>query len=142
MINFIQIYTLMTKLTATLLLGMGLTVSGFNLIQIKAWPVPDAAASKKNPVTANPESIKNGKSIYDMHCKSCHGAKGFGDGTKAAQLKTLPHDLSKPEVQSQKDGSLFYKISEGRDDMPSFKKLLADEEDRWALVNYIRKLKQ
>jgi len=44
--------------------------------------------------------------------------------------------------QSQSDGSLFYKTSEGRDDMPSFKKKIPDQDDIWNLVNYVRTLKK
>ena len=37
------------------------------------------------------------------------------------------------------DGGIFWKMSEGRGPMPSFKKLLTDEE-RWHLVNHLRAL--
>lgn len=108
----------------------------------KPWNVPEAAKNKKNPVASNAESIAAGKALWSTHCKSCHGNKGLGDGTKAAQLKTEPGDFSKASFQSQTDGALFYKLSEGRDDMPSFKKKVADEDDRWSLVNYMRTLKK
>jgi mono/diheme cytochrome c family protein len=77
-----------------------------------------------------------------MHCKSCHGNKGLGDGSKAAQLKTDPGNFSLNEEQKETDGSFFYKISEGRDDMPSFKKKISDPDDIWSLVNYIRTMKK
>lgn len=109
--------------------------------QKKPWPVPDAARTKKNPVALNAASTTAGKSLWGTHCKSCHGTKGLGDGPKAAQLKTEAGDFSKADVQGQTDGSLFYKIGEGRDDMPSFKKKITDPEDIWNLVNYIRTLK-
>jgi mono/diheme cytochrome c family protein len=110
--------------------------------QNKPWPVPEAAKNKKNTVATDAASIAAGKVLWNTHCKSCHGAKGLGDGTKAAQLKTEPGDFSKADVQSQTDGTFFYKLSEGRDDMPAFKKKIADEEDRWNLVNFIRTLKK
>jgi mono/diheme cytochrome c family protein len=66
----------------------------------------------------------------------------LGDGSKAAQLKTQPSDFSKPAFQGQTDGSLYYKVSEGREDMPSFKKKIPDTEDIWNLVNYMRSLKK
>jgi hypothetical protein len=66
----------------------------------------------------------------------------MGDGPKASQLKTEPGDFSKADVQAQSDGSIFYKSSEGRDDMPSFKKKIPDADDRWSLVNYIRAFKK
>lgn len=28
-----------------------------------------------------------GKSLYGKHCKSCHGSKGYGDGTKDKEMK-------------------------------------------------------
>ena len=107
----------------------------------KAWPVPAAAKAKKNPIASNAESLKAGKELWNKHCKSCHGTKGLGDGTKASQLKTDPGDFSKPAFQAQTDGEMFYRLSEGRDDMPSFKKKLPDDEDRWNLVNFMRTLK-
>jgi len=110
--------------------------------QSKPWPVPEKNAKMVNPVKPNGESISAGKALWNEHCASCHGKKGLGDGNKAAQLKTIPQDLSKAGLQAQSDGSLYYKISEGRDDMPSFKKKIPDSEDIWNLVNYIRTLKK
>ena len=110
--------------------------------QKKPWPVPDAAKNKVNPVASNAASIADGKELWTTHCKSCHGTKGMGDGPKAAQLKTEPGDFSKADVQAQSDGSLFYKISEGREDMPSFKKKIPDADDIWNVVNYVRTLKK
>ncbi len=106
------------------------------------WPVPDNYKNMKNPVASNAESLATGKSLWATHCKSCHGTKGLGDGPKAAQLKTESGDFSKASVQAQTDGALFYKTTEGRDDMPSFKKKIADADDRWALVNYMRTFKK
>ena len=106
------------------------------------WNVPDAAKNKKNPVASNAESIAEGKALWATHCKSCHGTKGLGDGSKAAQLKTEPGNFSKAEFQAQTDGAIFYKSVEGRDDMPSFKKKISDPDDMWNIVNFIRTLKK
>ena len=108
----------------------------------KPWLVPDAAKNKKNAVASNAKSIADGKVLWNTHCKSCHGAKGLGDGTTAAQLKTEPGNFSKAEAQAESDGAFFYKISEGRDDMPSFKKKIPDTDDIWNLVNFMRTLKK
>ena len=119
-----------------------ITATAFKVqnFQKKPWPVPDASKNKKNPVAVNAGSIADGKTLWSTHCKSCHGAKGLGDGPKAAQLKTEPGDLSKSDIQGQTDGSFFYKISQGRDDMPSYKSKIPDQDDIWSLVNYIRTL--
>lgn len=130
-------------LLLTVIMGLaGISFTVINTQEKKPWPVPDAAKNKRNPVVADPQTIATGKALWNTHCKSCHGAKGLGDGPKAAQLKTEPGDFSKPSFQSQTDGSLFYKTSEGRDDMPSFKKKVPDEDDRWSLVNFMRTLKK
>ncbi len=128
--------------TALVITGVAIfsIITGFQ--QKKPWVVPDKYEKMKNPVAPNAESLKNGKELWARNCQSCHGKSGQGDGSKAAQLKTEPGDFSLAEEQKQTDGSLFYKISEGREDMPSFKKKIPDDEDRWSLVNYIRTFKK
>ncbi len=124
---------------------IGITGAAFTLKSSqdnKPWPVPDNYKTMKNPVASDAESIAAGKALWATHCKSCHGTKGMGDGPKAAQLKTESGDFSKAETQSQSDGSLFYKTSEGREDMPGFKKKIPDADDRWSLVNYMRTFKK
>ena len=106
------------------------------------WVVPEKYKKMKNPVKSDAASIAAGKAIFVKHCKSCHGTKGLGDGTKAAQLKTDCGNFSKADFQSQSDGAIFYKTNEGRGDMPSFKKKLPDETDVWSMVNYLRTLKK
>jgi mono/diheme cytochrome c family protein len=110
--------------------------------QTKPWPVPDKDTKTANPVKSSKESISAGKALWSLHCASCHGKTGLGDGSKAAQLKTQPEDMTKAALQSQSDGSIAYKVIAGRDDMPSFKKKIPDQEDIWNLVNYIRTFKK
>jgi mono/diheme cytochrome c family protein len=105
------------------------------------WPVPDNYKNKVNPLKGNAESLTTGKTLYNQHCKSCHGTKGKGDGPKAAQLDTESGDFTKASFQSQTDGALFYKTYQGRKDMPSYKTKIPDANDIWAIVNYMRTFK-
>jgi len=131
------------SIAVSTVLAVSITCAAFTTIQqTKPWPVPEKSAKMANPVKSNAESISAGKALWNLHCASCHGKKGLGDGNKGAQLKTQPQDLSGSAMQAQSDGSLFYKISEGRDDMPGFKKKIPDTEDIWSLVNFIRTLKK
>jgi len=107
--------------------------------QSKEWEAPDLAKNKKNPITANDASIAAGKTIYTINCYNCHGKKGKGDGPKSADIPISPKDFTKEQIQKQTDGSLFWKISEGRKPMPSFKKDLTDDQ-RWQVINYVRTL--
>jgi mono/diheme cytochrome c family protein len=132
----------MTKtILMSIVLGCSMLCFAFMPDGKKPWNAPAASASKANP-QKGPESISNGKALFAKYCQSCHGKSGMGDGTKASELKTEPGDFSKAGFQSQSDGSIFYKISEGRDDMPSFKKKMADANDVWDVVNYLRTLKK
>ena len=134
----------MTSSRISHLIFFGLSVLLFSfsgvLQEKKPWNAPDRAKKIKNPAKSDAESIAVGKTLYAKHCKSCHGKGGEGDGTKAAELKTSPGDFTSKEFQAETDGELFYKSSEGRDDMPSFKKKIPETEDVWAVVNYMRTL--
>lgn len=130
-----------TSISASLL-AVFVIAAGFGFIQTKPWPVPDKAAKTANPFKNDAVSVAAGKAVWSQHCASCHGKAGLGDGSKAAQLKTQPDDMSKTLFQAQSDGSLFFKVSEGREDMPAFKKKLPDAEDIWSVVNYMRTFKK
>ena len=111
----------------------------FTTLVQEEWKVPAKYESMKNPVDAKTD-MAIGKSLYSKHCKSCHGAEGYGDGPKADDLNGDLGDFSSEDFQSQSDGALFYKTSMGRDDMPEFTKKLPEDEDRWLIVNYMRTL--
>lgn len=132
----------MKNVSIASLLAIFVLAAGFTFVQNKPWTVPEKPAKTANPIKTDATSIAAGKALWGLHCSSCHGKTGMGDGSKAAQLKTEPGDFSKSTTQSQADGSLFYKIYEGRDDMPNFKKKIPDADDIWSLVNYMRTLKK
>ncbi|WP_291097426.1 MULTISPECIES: c-type cytochrome [unclassified Flavobacterium] len=113
------------------------------LVQSKPWEVPAKYKSMKNPTDAkDKEGANEGKALFAKQCSSCHGKKGLGDGSKAADLKGDMGDFSSAKSQKQTDGEMFYRMTEGRDDMPSFKKKIPNDEDRWLVVNYVRTLKK
>jgi mono/diheme cytochrome c family protein len=105
------------------------------------WVVPAKYQTMKNPTDPKVD-LAIGKSLYGKHCKSCHGSEGYGDGTKAKEMKGDLGDFSTKEFQTQTDGAVFYKTTFGRDDMPAFNKKIPSDEDRWLIVNYMRTLKQ
>ena len=113
----------------------------FTTIVQEEWVVPEKYENMKNP-TDPAVDMAIGKSLYSKHCKSCHGAEGYGDGTKADEVEGDLGDFSSAEFQSQTDGALFYKSTFGFKDMPEYTKKMPDDEDRWLIVNYMRKLKE
>ena len=95
----------------------------------------------KNTFKDDASLMKVGKMLYTKHCKSCHGGKGEGNGPKAKSMKTAIRSLKMAEVQAQSDGVLYYQSFIGRDEMPNYEKKITDDEDRWAIINYLRTLK-
>jgi mono/diheme cytochrome c family protein len=104
------------------------------------WTAPADAAGLANPVTISADSIAAGKKIFVQNCQICHGPTGKGDGDGAAMLNPKPASLIDPKITSQSDGSLFWKINTGRSMMPGWKAVIADDTQRWHLVNFIRSL--
>jgi len=125
------------------------TVAGLAILIISAapvraggcntdWKAPPAAANRPNPVPANANTLALGQKLYAANCQTCHGDSGRGDGPGGAALEKKPADLGACiKANNETDGSLFWKISEGRSPMVSWKGSLS-ETQRWELVNYIK----
>jgi mono/diheme cytochrome c family protein len=104
------------------------------------WLAPEATRKLKNPIPVTKKSLAAGAQLFHENCASCHGETGVGDGPTGKFLKKKPANLTESKLMSEEsDGSLFWKISEGRAPMPSWRDELTKTE-RWQLVNYVRKL--
>ena len=103
------------------------------------WLSPAPSAAKKNPNAPTQESIAAGQKIYSKTCAMCHGKSGDADGPAVIELNIHPAKLSDPQLATESDGALFWKITTGKKPMPAYGKRLS-ESDRWHLVNYIRTL--
>jgi mono/diheme cytochrome c family protein len=123
------------KTLLTIAIAFGST---FALAQMSDWRAPPAAANRPNPVPVNATTIELGRKLYVANCLTCHGPEGHGDGPGAAALEKKPANLGKRIKETgEKDGELFWKISEGRAPMVTWRTQLT-ETQRWELVNYIR----
>jgi mono/diheme cytochrome c family protein len=107
--------------------------------QAKAWVAPASAKVRKNPVRPTPEGLKEAADLFQQVCSSCHGPTGAGDGVLAKALTPKPANFTDGKTISRAaDGELFWKITNGRNPMPSWQQL--PEKQRWELVNYLRTL--
>lgn len=127
------------QLSGFIVMGTTALCFAFIPMQNDKWTAPAAAEKKVNPIASNEKSIADGKVIYIKNCNDCHGKKGKGDGPKSGDLEKSPKDFTKEDFQKQTDGSIFWKIAEGKKPMPSFKKDLSDDQ-RWQVINYVRTL--
>jgi mono/diheme cytochrome c family protein len=105
------------------------------------WTIPQDANTASNPLTATPEVLKHGESLYKSNCAGCHGPKGLGDGPNVDRQdrKNRPANLT---ISRNPDGVVFYKMWNGRKDpdMPAFKSRMTKDE-AWAVVAYVTSLR-
>jgi mono/diheme cytochrome c family protein len=101
------------------------------------WVAPESADKMINPFESNEENIAKAMPLYKRLCRSCHGRLGDGQGVEAEDLESVTTDFTDPSFLEQTDGSMYWKIAEGRNDMESFKEKL-NEEEIWLLVLYIK----
>lgn len=102
------------------------------------WAAPASEKAKKNPLPTDKKAIEQGEKVAKINCVSCHGPLGKGNGPAAVALNPKPADWTSKKVQEEADGELFWKITNGRGPMPSWRHL--PENDRWAVVRFIRTL--
>lgn len=104
--------------------------------------VPEPYAGMVNPVPANGDSLTRGEEIYAIHCATCHGDGGMGDGPGGENLDPLPAPIAHTS-QMMADDYLFWRISEGGTTfgtaMIPYANIL-DEQARWDVINYVRAL--
>jgi high-affinity iron transporter len=81
-----------------------------------------------------PAAFSEGQALYTSHCAGCHGADGSARGSQAP-------DLSRPgSLVDETDAQLLAVVTTGAGSaMPGFGTVL-DEEQRWAVVAWIRAL--
>ena len=114
-----------------------------------AWSAGDVAAGQgtseaarmKNPVAATPESIADGKRLYQRHCASCHGSNAEG-GPGNDLIPAAPDLTDKEWKHGSSDGEIFTAIKNGVPpdlNMIPFGDQLKDPEI-WNVVNYLRSL--
>jgi mono/diheme cytochrome c family protein len=100
------------------------------------WKAPEEAAKLRTPLAVNEATVTAGESLYRQHCTSCHGDDRRGMTAEAANLSTAAPDLIK-NLKMHTEGGFFWKIREGRGDMPAFKEVLTDNEI-WSIVTAIK----
>jgi mono/diheme cytochrome c family protein len=96
----------------------------------------------KNPEHATPQTIADGKQLFNSYCMVCHGLDGQNTGVPFADTVSPPvPSLTSPHVQAYTDGQLKWIIKNGLypSGMPPANGDFSDD-DMWLMVLYIRNL--
>ena len=106
------------------------------------WTDPEAAGrNMKNPLSRQ-DGLDTGAEKYRIYCGLCHGTGGAGDGQIAEYMTLKPPSLLTSKVRNFSDGRIFHIVTAGQGLMGSYANQIFDSEDRWAVVNYVRKLQK
>lgn len=99
------------------------------------WVVPADKKNKLSNFLFSDGTRKTGERLFTINCMSCHGTPGKGN--YLAALVPPPGDPATDKIQHNTDGEIFYKVSQGRGLMPSFKNVLSSA-DIWNIISYVR----
>lgn len=106
-----------------------------------------AGENLKNPVPLNEKTLEEGKELFGMMCKHCHGAKGDGKGTITNPIYGAVPSYSDPNptrrgnraMKDLKPGHIYHTIMYGLNAMGSHASQI-NEEERWKIVHYVQTL--
>ena len=107
---------------------------------------PDLAEKNlKNPYAGNTtvEIIELGRTKFETYCAVCHGYEGKGDGPVSVKMSVKPPSLLSEKIRGQyNDGRIYHVITDGQGVMSSYAYQLVNQNDRWAIVQYVRSLQR
>jgi len=98
------------------------------------WVAPAEELGKLSPFAFNDSTRKVGADLYNTNCKSCHGDPGKNN---VINLVPAPPDIASVKMQTNTDGSIHYKLIQGKGTMPSFKNTISSG-DLWRVISFIR----
>lgn len=96
-----------------------------------------AANALVNPVPPTRLAAR-GDTLYHNFCAACHGSTGAGDGLVGKRMGAL--SLLTDKAKAYTDGYLYSIIRYGRGVMPQYGDKIFRFDERWAVVNYVRRL--
>lgn len=105
----------------------------------KTWVVLKSYVNLVSPVGTGDSVLKAGKALYLSNCTPCHGVKGNAKGPAHASISPNPANHTAISMLKETDGTLYYKLTQGRSPTPGYSTTLTDSE-RWELVAFIRTL--
>jgi cytochrome c5 len=100
-----------------------------------------ASLVTQNPLRITAQVMERGQERFNIYCTPCHSQTGIGDGLVIKRGFTPPPNFHDDRIVGVSDGYIFQVISHGIRTMPSYGKQIP-EEDRWAIVAYIRALQR
>ena len=96
--------------------------------------IPLVTAGITSPLDSNAVYVEEGKLLFTMYCKHCHGAKGEGDGKVADKFPGVAN-LRGPAYLNITEAHIFHVITKGAGLMQPHGSQVSPE-DRWKIARY------
>ncbi len=93
-----------------------------------------------SPLEDNPQYVVEGKALYEVYCKHCHGAKGMGDG-KVADKYAGVANLKGDAYLNLSEAHIFHVITYGAGLMGAHGSQVSPD-DRWKIARYVKDLQK
>jgi mono/diheme cytochrome c family protein len=93
----------------------------------------------KAPVAVDESVVRRGQQRFNIYCSPCHDRTGSGQGMVVKRGYPPPVNLTSDRVLNMPDGQIFWTMTNGVRNMPSYRKQVP-VEDRWAIVSWVRVL--
>lgn len=106
-----------------------------------AYLKEEGSKATRVPFPVNEAVIKRGQERYNIYCGVCHDQTGSGNGIVVQRGFAPPPNLGDPRLVGSSDAYIYDVISNGIRNMPGYAKQIS-EEDRWAIVVYVRALQK
>jgi mono/diheme cytochrome c family protein len=98
--------------------------------------IPIVTAGLVSPLDSSASVVADGKILFDMYCKHCHGPKGEGDGKVADKYPGVAN-LRGDALKGITEGHIFHVITKGAGLMQPHGSQV-NVEDRWKIARYIK----
>jgi mono/diheme cytochrome c family protein len=125
--------------------GMRLPVEGTVARGFLPYPLATVDVAEvtglANPLPRTSEVLAKGKQLFGETCVVCHGPLGDGESRLTSAYGAKPANLQARAIRECSDAQIFHTVTVGRNAMPSLAAQL-DEEERWAVVHYVRALQR
>jgi mono/diheme cytochrome c family protein len=118
------------------------------MVELPEGMRPDSTFVTTFPIPVTEALVERGRRSYDIYCAACHGLAGQGDGMVHRRAESLqqgtwtpPSNLTTETVIGREHGYIYQVISHGVRNMSGYGHLIP-EQDRWAIVAYVRALQR
>jgi mono/diheme cytochrome c family protein len=93
-----------------------------------------------SPYPLDAAAAARGAALFAVHCISCHGPEGRGDGPVSAKFPPAPN-LRHISICRRTDGFIYGTLTAGGRAMPTMREGTTSR-DRWDLVAHVRALQR